>query len=224
MIQGEETLCTRIERFDIVIIETSNCVTPLIDDPYAMGRIACLSVLSGIYALGIVDVTTVRMTVAIPNRMEASDREVVVPLMIRGYRETARETGTIVRSSRVTMNPWCLVGGSASAVCTRYEFVPPDGATVGDVIVLTKPLGTAVALAALQWMETPERRKRMLLTIDEEDVDKARHRAVDTMMRSNREAAVLMRKVRSMSITCPCSIYFIFFFFIAEGQVDFFFL
>jgi len=36
-------------------------------------------------------------------------------------------------------------------------FLRPDGAEVGDVIVITKPLGTQIAVNAHQWLDNPER-------------------------------------------------------------------
>ena len=42
------------------------------------------------------------------------------------------------------MNPWCTIGGVATTVCQPNEFIIPDSAVVGDVLVLTKPLGTQV--------------------------------------------------------------------------------
>ena len=42
------------------------------------------------------------------------------------------------------LNPWPIIGGVASATLTAEEFIMPDGALAGDVVVLTKPLGTQV--------------------------------------------------------------------------------
>ena len=44
------------------------------------------------------------------------------------------------------VNPWLIVGGVATAVCTQNEIIIPENAIVGDVLVLTKPLGTQVRL------------------------------------------------------------------------------
>ena len=50
------------------------------------------------------------------------------------------------------MNPWPIIGGVATSVCTEEEFIRPELLEVGDVIVLTKPLGTQVAVNAHQWL------------------------------------------------------------------------
>lgn len=62
----------------------------------------------------------------------------------------------------------------------------PDNAVVGDVLVLTKPLGTQVAVNAHQWLDQPDRWNRIKLVVNEDDVRKAYQRAMDSMARLNR--------------------------------------
>lgn len=40
------------------------------------------------------------------------------------------------------MNPWPMIGGVANVMCHKSEFIKPNFGEVGDVLVLTKPLGT----------------------------------------------------------------------------------
>ena len=58
-----------------------------------------------------------------------------------------------------------------------------DSAVVGEVLVMTKPLGTQVAANAHQWMDQPERWNRIKLVVSEEDVRKAYQRSMDSMAR-----------------------------------------
>jgi len=92
------------------------------------------------------------------------------------------------------MNPWLSVGGVATSICRPEEYILPDSALVGDVLVLTKPLGTCIAINAHQWLDDPERWVRVKGTITEEEVKKAYSRATDSMSRLNRSAAILMHK------------------------------
>jgi len=59
------------------------------------------------------------------------------------------------------------------------------------VLVLTKPLGTGVAVNCRQMVDT-ERFSKLKQTITREEVEKGYRRAVDTMARTNRSAALLM--------------------------------
>jgi len=60
--------------------------------------------------------------------------------------------------------------------------------------VLTKPLGTQVAVNAHQWIDNPERWAKIKLVVSEEDVRKAYLRSISSMTRLNKTAAQLMHK------------------------------
>lgn len=64
---------------------------------------------------------------------------------------------------------------------------------MGDVLVLTKPLGTQVAVNAHQWLDQPDRWNRIKLVVSEDDVRKAYQRAMDSMARLNRIGLKLKR-------------------------------
>jgi len=92
------------------------------------------------------------------------------------------------------MNPWLTVGAVATSICRQEELITPDQAVVGDVLVLTKPLGTQVAINAHSWLEDPVRWSRIKAVVSEEEVRKAYARATDSMAKLNRSAAILMHK------------------------------
>jgi len=81
------------------------------------------------------------------------------------------------------------------------SFFSPDSAVVGDVLVLTKPLGTQVCVNAHQWLDQPERWNRIKLVVSEEDVRKAYQRGMDSMARLNRIGARLMHKYNAHGAT-----------------------
>ncbi|NXA02642.1 SPS1 dikinase, partial [Nesospiza acunhae] len=69
----------------------------------------------------------------------------------------------------------------------------PDSAVPGDVLVLTKPLGTHMAVTAHQWLDMPERWNKIKLVVTREEVELAYQEAVASMATLNRTAAGLMR-------------------------------
>ena len=71
-------------------------------------------------------------------------------------------------------------------IVTIFVYCRPDNAVVGDVLVMTKPLGTQVAVNAYQWLDQPERWNRIKLVVTEDDVRKAYQRAMFSMARLNR--------------------------------------
>ena len=60
--------------------------------------------------------------------------------------DCAEQAGTTVQGGQTSVNPWVIIGGVATSVCTKNEIIIPENAIVGDVLVLTKPLGTQVRI------------------------------------------------------------------------------
>lgn len=166
-----------------------------------MGKIACANVLSDLYAMGVTDCDNMLMLLGVSTKMTEKERDVVIPLIMRGFKDSALEAGTTVTGGQTVVNPWCTIGGVATTVCQPNEYIVPDNAVVGDVLVLTKPLGTQVAVNAHQWLDQPERWNRIKLVVSEEDVRKAYHRAMDSMARLNRIASRLMHKYNAHGAT-----------------------
>lgn len=50
------------------------------------------------------------------------------------------------------MNPWPIIGGVASVTCNERDYIKATGGQVGDKLILTKPLGTQIAVNLNQWM------------------------------------------------------------------------
>ncbi|XP_013117969.1 inactive selenide, water dikinase-like protein [Stomoxys calcitrans] len=185
----------------LCLVQTTDFFYPIVDDPYMMGKIACANVLSDLYAMGVTDCDNMLMLLAVSTKMTEKERDVVIPLIMRGFKDSALEAGTTVTGGQSVVNPWCTIGGVASTICQPNEYIVPDNAVVGDVLVLTKPLGTQVAVNAHQWLDQPERWNRIKLVVSEEDVRKAYHRAMNSMARLNRTAARLMHKYNAHGAT-----------------------
>jgi selenide,water dikinase len=124
-----------------------------------------------------------------------------MPLIMRGFRDCANEAGTTIQGGQTVFNPWLLIGGAATAVCARGEYIMPYNAQPGDVLVLTKPLGTQVAVNAHQWIEKADKWSKIKMVVTEEDVKKAYARAMSSMARLNKGAARLMHKYNAHGAT-----------------------
>jgi len=189
-----DSCVTPLRHGGLSLVQTTDFFYPLVDDPYMMGKIACANVLSDLYAMGVTECDNMLMLLGVASKMSEKERDVVLPLMMRGFRDCAEEAGTSVNGGQTVVNPWMTIGGVATTVCQPNEFIMPDNAVVGDVLVLTKPLGTQVAVNAYQWLDQPDRWNRIKLVVSEDDVRKAYHRAMNSMARLNRTAARLMSK------------------------------
>jgi len=198
---GMDASVTPLRHGGLSLVQTTDFFYPLVDDPYMMGKISCANVLSDLYAMGVTECDNMLMLLAVSTKMTEKERDVVIPLIMRGFKDCAAEASTQITGGQTVVNPWCPVGGVASTVCQPNEYIVPDNAVVGDVLVLTKPLGTQVAVNAHQWLDQPERWNRIKLVVSDEDVRKAYQRAMDSMARLNRIAARLMHKYNAHGAT-----------------------
>ena len=198
---GMDASITPLRHSGLSLVQTTDFFYPLVEDPYMQGKIACANVLSDLYAMGVTESDNMLMLLAVSTKMTEKERDVVIPLMMRGFKDCALEAGTTVTGGQTVMNPWCTIGGVATTICQPNEFIIPDSAVVGDVLVLTKPLGTQVALNAHQWLDQPERWNRIKLVVSEDDVRKSYQRAMDSMARLNRTASRLMHKYNAHAAT-----------------------
>ena len=198
---GLDSCVIPLRHSGLSLIQTTDFFYPLIEDPYIMGRIACCNVLSDIYAMGVSEVDNMLMLLSVSQKMTEKERDLVMPRMIQGFKDCAQEAGTSVNGGQTVFNPWLIIGGVATSVCTTREFISPDNAMVSDVLVLTKPLGTQVAVNANQWLDNPERWNKIKLVVTENEVRKAYLRAMSSMSRLNRIAAILMHKYNAHAAT-----------------------
>ena len=60
---------------------------------------------------------------AVSTKMTEKERDVVVPLMMRGFKDCALEANSTVTGGQTVMNPWCTIGGVATTVCQPNEFI-----------------------------------------------------------------------------------------------------
>lgn len=178
---------------DMCVVSTTDFFFPNVEDPYEQGRLACCNVLSDMYAMGLYEVDNVLMLIAASLDMSESDRNICTKLMIKGFDDTCKLAGTNVTGGQTTYNPWPIIGGVAKSVVKRADIIMPTGAVAGDVLVLTKPLGTQVAVNLRQWMGRGETKWNAVEpTISKAEAMTAFYAAQRQMTRLNRNAARLM--------------------------------
>eukprot|EP01064_Diplonema_japonicum_P005988 TRINITY_DN1395_c0_g1_i1.p1 TRINITY_DN1395_c0_g1~~TRINITY_DN1395_c0_g1_i1.p1 ORF type:complete len:319 (+),score=110.43 TRINITY_DN1395_c0_g1_i1:205-1161(+) len=190
---------------DTFLISTIDFFYPLVEDPYAQGRIGCANVLSDMYSMGIDEVDNMLMVLGASRDMQESDRFITTKEMMRGFNDLAAEGDTEVTGGQSVLNPWPIIGGVAMAVCHKDDFINPNGLQPGNVLVLTKPLGTQVAVNLKQAYNDKKAcnpvYERTKGTLSQADVDLAFGIASDSMGHLNKVGARLMRKHKSTGAT-----------------------
>lgn len=185
----------------LTIVNTTCNLYPIIDDPYMMGKVACSAILANMYAMGVTECDNIQLSLVLSLKMNDKERDTVVPIIIEGFKDLAEEVRVCVNGGQTIVGPHMMLGGTTTSVCQPNEHVMPDNAMVGDVLVLTKPLGTMVAATAYQWLEITDKWNRIKLVVSEDDVKKGYQRAMFSMARLNRTAAYLMHKYNAHGAT-----------------------
>lgn len=187
---------------DLHLVQTVDFFYPLIDDPYMLGRIALANVVSDVYAVGALQIDEIKLICSAPTEFTDQERDIVVPMIIKGFQDAAAEAKSRVKIGSITVNPWCIIGGIATAVCHKSELIMPYYAQPGDCLILTKPLGTQLATNAFIWMtEDSTNWKTLSDKFSKSEIEKTYAIAIESMSRLNKSGAELMHKFKAHAAT-----------------------
>lgn len=139
---------------------------------------------------------------SIPEELNDDEKQQVADEIIGGFREAAKLVNVKLVLQSMNVNPWCMIGGVASAVCTKDEIIFPTKAIAGDVLILTKPLGVQLATNAPIWLEEDsENWKKLSEFLTKENIREAHAMAVKSMTTLNYLGAKLMHKYKAHCAT-----------------------
>ncbi|KAJ3087047.1 Selenide, water dikinase 1, partial [Quaeritorhiza haematococci] len=141
------------------------------------------------------------MLLGIAKAMPAEDKATATRLCMDGFNDLAKEAGTKVTGGQTIQAPWYMMGGVATSCVDESEIIRPVKAVPGDVLVLTKPLGTQLAVNAHTWLFNEEKFKRVEDIISREEAVAAYETAARSMMRLNRTGAQLMHQYGAHAAT-----------------------
>jgi selenide, water dikinase len=167
-----------------------------------LGSIAFANVVSDIYACGVTEIDEVKIILSLPEELSENDQQVVSSEIIEGFKSSAKIAGCRLSIQNININPWCIIGGVATSICQRDDIVFPNQANFGDLIILTKPLGTQLATNAMIWREEQsENWLKINNDISNEQIDEIYTKAVESMTTLNLQSARLMRKYHAHATT-----------------------
>lgn len=127
------------------VIQTVDFFTPVVDDPYTWGAIAAANSLSDVYAMNGRPLLALNIA-CFPKKLPTSLwREV-----IRGGVDKASEAGVVIAGGHTIDDAEPKYGLAVTGVVDPDAIWTNDGAQVGDVLLLTKPLGSGVITTALR--------------------------------------------------------------------------
>lgn len=134
------------------IVQTVDFFAPLVDDPFVYGQIAAANALSDIYAMNARPLTTLNL-VGFP------DNELPMELLaeiLAGVADRVRISGAVNLGGHSVRDAEIKVGLAVTGIAAPEEIIRNDTARPGDLLVLTKPLGTGFVTTASKREKCPE--------------------------------------------------------------------
>lgn len=125
---------------DLALVQTLDFFTPIVDDPYDYGRIAALNSINDVWAMAGTPLTALAIT-CFPKK--GVDPGILREIM-RGGLETLNKYGVTLIGGHSVDNEQIMFGYSVTGVIDPNKVATNSGARPGDVIILTKPIGTGV--------------------------------------------------------------------------------
>lgn len=162
-----------LARADLAIVQTIDFFPPIVDDPYEFGLIAAANAISDIYAMGATPVTALNL-ILVPNCLPRK----MVREILRGGADKAMEAGLIIAGGHSIEDEEPKYGLSVMGLAHPDELWYNNTPRIGDILLLTKALGTGALTTAM---------KVDLITKESERI------VIDTMARLNKNAAEAAR-------------------------------
>lgn len=131
---------------DRALVVTADFFTPIVDDPHAFGRIAGANALSDVYAMGGRPLFVLNL-VGFPRNLLS---EGILDEILRGGSEITREVGVPTLGGHTIDDAEPKFGMVAVGEVHPDRMVTNTGAEPGDVLVLTKPIGSGVIATAIK--------------------------------------------------------------------------
>lgn len=163
------------------IINTVDFFTPVVDDPYLFGQIAAANSLSDIYAMGGQPLLALNI-VCYPNCLPPE----MLSEILRGGADKVMEAGAIIAGGHTVEDDEPKYGLAVTGLVHPENITTNSSAREGDLLVLTKPLGTGIISTAVKGGLAPK---------------ETAEKAVEVMRELNKKAAGVMTAVGASACT-----------------------
>jgi len=166
----------------VLLVQTVDFFTPVVDDPEEYGAIAAANALSDVYAMGGRPLTALSIA-AIPDKDFPAEWAAAI---FKGGAAKLKEAGCSLLGGHTVRDPEIKFGYAITGIVEEAALLTNAGARPGDILVLTKPLGTGVIATAQKAGSASEASVRASST---------------SMMRLNRIPAELARRYEARAAT-----------------------
>ncbi len=151
---------------ELALIQTVDFFTPIVDDPYWFGQIAAANALSDVYAMGGVPKTAMNLVAFPIKEMELS----VLRAVLQGALDKLQEAGVVLVGGHSIEDKEFKFGLSVTGFVHPERVLTKKSLRAGDLLILTKPIGTGVVNTAIKGglasEEAIERVTRLMATLN----------------------------------------------------------
>ena len=133
------------------LVQTVDFFTPIVDDPYTYGQIAAANALSDVYAMGGRPLTALAIAAFPAEGLEPD----VMRDVFRGGLDKLREAGVSLLGGHTVRDQEIKFGYAITGAVDPLRIFTNAGARPGDVLFLTKPIGTGVVATAIKFDRAP---------------------------------------------------------------------
>ena len=165
----------------LALVQTVDFFTPIVDEPQVYGHIAAINSLNDIYAMGGLPISALSI-VCYPQK---GDWDVLGEIMLGGQK-ALNDENVVVLGGHSVDDQEMKFGYAITGIIDPKKIVKNSGAKAGDVLILTKPIGTGVISTAIKFNKTNEIVK---------------NKSVQTMTTSAREASKVMQEIGANGCT-----------------------
>ena len=158
---------------DLALVQTLDFFTPIVDDPFDFGRIAALNSINDVGAMGGTPITAMAITCFPKNGVDFA----ILGEIMRGGLDVLTRNKIALIGGHSVDNEQIMFGYSVTGVIDPRKVATNSGARDGDIIILTKAIGTGIISTAIKFGKAST---------------EVAARSVKTMLTSGKEAAVAM--------------------------------
>jgi selenide, water dikinase len=130
----------------MALIQTLDFFTPIVNDPFLFGQIAAANSLSDVYAMGGIPLSAMNIVTFPAKTMDKA----VLRSILKGGLQKIHEAGAMLAGGHSVEDDVIKYGLSVSGYVDPQGFATNGGLRPGDILLLTKPLGTGVMATAIK--------------------------------------------------------------------------
>lgn len=133
---------------ELALIHTTDFFTPVIDDPYIFGQIAAANALSDVYAMGGIPINALNI-LAFPQKEDLE----ILKNILKGGADKIKESGAVIIGGHSIDITNIVYGLAVTGTIHPKNIKGNNNAKPGDVLILTKALGTGILNNVIKFSE-----------------------------------------------------------------------